>query len=208
MKLKKETLNYFDSFIKNSSYALEASKMLRNFIYNFDVSKSAEMDNEVHKIENEADQGQHIILNYLVKDFLPPIDREDIIAIAHQIDDIIDDIDEIVINIDILNVTKLRDDVKDFVDLLEKDCERLVQMFELFKNFQDFKTIKEKIIEINMFEDEGDKLYQKALKNLYRNEKDSIEVIKWTTLYNCLENCFDSCESAADCVEEVIMKNS
>ena len=208
MKFKKETLNYFETFVKNAGLALEASKKLRDYIYNFDATKSKEMENEVHKIENDADHSQHMVLNYIIKDFLPPIDREDIIAIAHQVDNIVDDIDEFVINIDILNVYSIRDDVKEFVDLLEKACGKVVEMFELLENFKDFSKIKEKIIEINNCEDEGDKLYQNALRNLYKNEKDAIEVIKWTTLYNCLENCFDSCESTADLVEDVIMKNS
>jgi len=48
---------------------------------------------QVHQIENEADKNLHEIINYLIKDFLPPIEREDIITLSHRIDDVIDCID-------------------------------------------------------------------------------------------------------------------
>lgn len=205
---KKEELNYFDNFVKNANYALESAKILKEYIDNFDANKSIEKENMVHNLENEADKNQHLVLNYLIKDFLPPIDREDIIMLCHKIDDISDNIDEVVINIDILNVKKLRDDVKTFAQLLLNACEKTTEMLNKFKNIKKFAEIKEVIIEINKLEEDGDKLYQDAIRNLYNTPKDPIEVITWTTLYNCLENCFDSCENVADCVEEILMKNS
>ena len=205
---KREEINYFDSFIKSSNYAVEATKILREYIYNFKNEKANEIEDKVHFIENESDKEQHITLNYLVKDFIPPLDREDIIMLSHSLDDIVDSIDEVAINMNILDVEILRDDIKDFLDLLDRCCDYLNQMMNSFKNIKQYKEIKEKVIEVSKLEEEGDALYQKAIKNLYKNEKNPIEVIKWTTLYNCLEECFDSCEAVADCVEEIIMKNS
>ena len=46
------------------------------------------------------------------------------------------------------------------------------------------------------------------MKNLYKEEKDPIEIIKWTTIYNCLENSTDACEKLGDSLEDVVMKNS
>ncbi len=206
--MKKETLNYFDSFVKNSNYALEACKILKEFINNFDVKKSKEIEDSVHKIENEADKSKHEIINYLIKDFLPPIEREDIVTILHRIDDVVDNIDEIVINLNILDVEILRDDVNEFISLLEVCCKNLSELLNLFKNMKNYSDIKEYVIKINRLEECGDEIYQKAIKALYNTEKNPIEVIKWTTLYNCLEVCIDSCENVADCVEEVLMKNS
>lgn len=205
---KKEELNYFDNFVKNANYALESAKILKEYIYNFDSNKSIEKENMVHNIENEADKNQHIVLNYLIKDFLPPIDREDIIMLYHKIDDMVDNIDEFVINLNILDVKNIRSDVTNFVDLLLKCCEKINEMLTKFRNIKKFEEIKKVIIEINILEEEGDKLYQNSIKELYKNPNNPIEVITWTTLYNCLENCFDSCENVADCVEEILMKNS
>ena len=206
MKIREE-MNYFDIFVKNSNYALEASKILKDFIYNFKTEETEEIENEVHNLENEADKSQHEILNYLVTDFLPPIDREDIISLFHKIDDVVDSVDDVVINLNILDIEILREDVNEFIDLLQLCCYKLNEMLKQFKNIKNFAEIKKLIIEVNKLEEEGDKLYQNAIKKLYK-EKDPIEIIKWTTIYNCLEIAIDSCEIVADCTEEILMKNS
>lgn len=205
---KKDELDYFSNFVKNANYALESARILKEYIFNFDSNKSVEKENMVHNLENEADKNQHLVLNYLIKDFLPPIDREDIIMLCHKIDDITDSIDEVVINLNILDIEKIRKDIPEFVELLLKCCENTKEMLNRFKNIKKFAEIKELVIEINKLEEKGDILYQNAIKELYNSPKDPIEVIRWTTIYNCLENCFDSCENVADCIEEILMKNN
>ena len=46
------------------------------------------------------------------------------------------------------------------------------------------------------------------MKKLYKEETDPVEIIKWTTIYNCMENTTDACEKIADSLEDVVMKNS
>lgn len=206
--MKKEELNYFEKFKDNAKYAVDECVILKEFLENYNIENAEEYENKVHVLENEADKSQHVILNYLVKDFLPPIEREDIVLLAHKIDDLVDSIDEMVANLNILNVRNLREDIFDFVELLEESCRSTWEMLDYFQNMKKFTDIKNKIIEVNKFEEKGDRIFQTAMKELYSNSKDPIEVIVWTTIYNCLENCFDSCESIADCVEEILLKNS
>ena len=51
-------------------------------------------------------------------------------------------------------------------------------------------------------------MFEKAMKKLYKEETNPVEIIKWTTIYNCMENTTDACEKIADCLEDVVMKNS
>lgn len=206
--MKKNELNYFDNFIRNSNYALECSEILKEFIDDYNIDKTEEFETKVHNLENEADKSQHIALNYLIKDFLPPIDREDIVMLFHKIDDVVDNIDEVVTNFNILNVKFLRTDIIEFVNLLLECSKCMVDMLKKFKNIKKYEDIKKLIIEINILEEKGDCLYQNSIKRLYENIDNPIDIIVWTTIYNCLENCFDSCENVAECVEEILMKNS
>ena len=95
---KKAEYCYFTEFINNSNYIVESAEILKETLENYDVKKLEENINRVHKLENEADRALHKMRNYLIKDFLPPIDREDIVLIGHRLDDIEDCIDEILIN--------------------------------------------------------------------------------------------------------------
>lgn len=204
--MKKEKLNYFDEFVKNVSYALESAEILNEYVNDFNSDIVCEKEEIVHKLENDADHNLHNILNYLIKDFVPPFDREDIIMLVHSIDDLEDNIDEVVINLNILGVMKLRDDAKDFTILIKNSTAKLKELFLKFKDIKKYEIIHKYVIEINEAEDMGDKIYQKSMKNLFTNESNPIEIIKWRKIYDCLENCMDSCEKIANNVEEIILK--
>ena len=174
--MKKQELNYYDEFIKNIEIAYQISNILKEYIDKFKTEDSEEIEQKVHKLENDADYNLHNLKNYLVKDFLPPIEREDIILLVNKIDDVIDNLDEIVIDFNILNVTDLREDIKAFIDLICKITIKLKDMMNYFKNMKKYDETKKIIIDINNLEEQGDKLYENAIKNLYNTQKDDIEI--------------------------------
>ena len=208
MRKKKEEYNYFSEFIKNSKYIVESAKILKETVENYTIEKLEENITKVHKLENEADKTLHNMRAFLIKDFLPPIDREDIVLIGHLLDDIEDFIDEILINFNILNISKVREDVLEFSELLIECANSVKDALENFENFKKPELVKEKSIAINVLEEKADRMYEKAMKKLYKEETDPIEIIKWTTIYGCMENTTDACERIADSLEDVVMKNS
>ena len=92
---KKEKNYYFETFIKSVSYCHDAAAMLRDCFDNYtsiDLPKSIEA---MHDIEHAADEIKHEMMNQLVKEFLPPLEREDIVELAHAIDDVTDSIEDV-----------------------------------------------------------------------------------------------------------------
>ena len=207
-KKKKNEFSYFDEFVKSANLAKEAAEELKNYIFNFEKTPSDVEMKKIHEIENNADKNLHELKNYLLKDFLPPIDREDIIAIAHKIDDLVDGIDEVIIDINIYNITKITENMRTSMSLLQEATGVVNDLVVEFKSLKKIKEIKDKIIEINKIEEQADRLYEEAIKELYKNEKDLIQIVKWSKVYETVEDCFDACENIADCIEEVLVKNS
>lgn len=205
---RKVKYDYFEEFVKNSNYALEEAKLLKGVMDHFSIQEIDDNRKKIHHIENEADDKEHDMKNYLLRDFLPPIEREDILSIAHKIDDITDNIDEIIINMDILNITQIKPCISNFTKLLLECCENVTDLLEEFKNLKKVDSIKEKVMKINHLEDEGDRLYQNEMKELYQNETEVIDIIRWSKILECFEECFDACESLAGQVEQVITKNA
>ena len=205
---KKEEYNYFNEYVKNSKYIVESAEILKETVSNYSQEVLQENITKVHKLENDADKTLHNMRNYLIKDFLPPIDREDIVLIGHRLDDIEDYIDEILINFNILNISKVREDALEFTEVLIECANSVKDALENFENFKKAEVVKEKSIAINVLEEKADRLFEKAMKKLYREEIDPLEIIKWTTIYTCMENTTDACERIADSLEDVVMKNS
>lgn len=206
--MKKENFNYYDNFINSTNYAYEEMKLIKEYFKNFNADNASEIENKVHYFENEADKVLHNSLNYLVRDFIPPIDREDIINLLHQLDDVVDCVDEIAIDVNIYNIEHLREDINDYMELLEQGVEALVELTKKMKIAKSRDDIKELIVTINNIEDDGDKLFQASMKELYKNEKNAIEVNKWTIIYSRLEDCFDRLEDVSDFIDEIVMKNT
>lgn len=206
---KKNEFNYFDEFAKSAKLAKEAATELKNYVFDFQNTTSESEMRKIHVIENNADKNLHGLKNYLLKDFLPPIDREDILDIAYTIDDLVDGIDEVVIDINIFNITRVTEDMKTLMQLLEKATGLVYDLVVELKNFKKVEEIKDKVIGVNKIEEQADRLYENTIRELYKNEKDAVEILKWSNIYKTIENsCFDACERIAECIESVLVKNS
>ena len=208
LEIIKEELDYYDMFINDAKIAMEISTILNEYSNSYDFNKLPQVVADVHKFENDADQNLHKILDYLIKDFLPPIDREDIVFLANIIDDTIDYLDEIFINLKILNVKNLREEFKVFAQIINKLSTLLIPMITKFKNKNCYNEVHKLIIEINETEEKGDIVFENAIEDLFTNETNPVEILRWNTIYNELENCIDSFEDIANAVHEIILKNT
>ena len=206
--IKKEKYNYFDEFLKDAEYILKSANLLKETLNNYSKELLEQNIIKMHKYENEADSILHKMRNHLIKDFLPPIDRDDIVLIGYKLDDVEDYIDEILKNFSILNITNIRNEVYAFIDLIIECANTIQETIKVLKTLKNMNLIKEKVIKINELEEKGDKLYENSIRNLYTESKDAIEIIKWSKVFLCLENTLDSCEQIANTIEDIITKNS
>lgn len=205
---KKDNNYYFDAFAKGISYANDAAVFLQNCFENYDVTNIRERLDDLHKIEHAADGVKHEMMERLMKEFLPPLEREDIVELAHTIDNVTDSIEDVLLKTYMYNVAEIRSDVKDFAELIVRCCTALKVVSEELHNYRKSTILMPKVAEVNSLEEEGDRLYAEATRRLYTEEKDPIEIVVWTNIYDRLEKCCDSCEKVMDMVELVIMKNS
>lgn len=173
------------------------------------VSNYEDIENkvaDVKTLETECDMQAHKILTALNASFITPFDREDIYSITKEMDDIVDSIEEVANRFIVFDVNKLKPESFALATYIMQAIRELEVMFKHLPEAQKNSIVREQIIEVNRIENDGDVLYRDALKKLFREEKDPIELIKWKHLYEQLETSLDSCENVANIVEGVIMK--
>jgi uncharacterized protein Yka (UPF0111/DUF47 family) len=73
------------------------------------------------------------------------------------------------------------------------------------KNHKKSNKLNDYAIEINNIEEQGDRCYKDAMKELFDKEKDPVRIIKMKEIYKELEDTLDNCEDVADCVEGIII---
>jgi uncharacterized protein len=76
-----------------------------------------------------------------------------------------------------------------------------------FTRLEHHEKLDESLLEIGQLEKRADKLYSEAIRRLFKDEKDPIEVIKWMSIYEGLENSIDRCKDVAEALEAVVVKN-
>ena len=204
----KRDFNYFEAFVQLVDYSCQSAEILETSLKRFDPTGLAEMMTNLHGIEHAADMGKHDMMNRLAREFISPIEREDIIELGQEIDNVTDSIEDVLMGVYMYNIQAIRPEAIDFVDVVVQCCNGLKKTMEDFQNFRKSTTIHESIIEINRLEEAGDRMYTEAVRNLYLNCKDPVEIVAWTKIFDRLELCCDACEHVANAVEGVMMKNS
>ena len=205
---KAKGIDYFALMEEMVSYSCRSADMLGTILQNFDRGQIDENMRRIHEIEHAGDNKKHQLVAHLVKEFITPIEREDIMAITNQIDDITDSVEDVLIKIFMFNLTDIPKDVIAFIEIAKNCCDMLLDVFKEFGNFKKSKTIHAAIVRINKEEEAGDALFIKAVHRLYNSDMGAKETAAWTEIYNCLEKVCDTCEHTADLVEHVIMKNT
>ena len=133
---KKSGCNYFEFFREMTDCACRAAEALHTLFSNYQAERLREETETIHKIEHEADIKKHSMMQRLLKEFLPPIDREDIIRIAHVLDEVVDMIDEVVMSLYMNDIPACRPDVLPISAVILKQCEELRKLMVEFENYK------------------------------------------------------------------------
>lgn len=197
---------FFELFTQTAADTCQAAKLLEMLMDNY-VGVSEKIG-AIEELEHKCDGHVHKMLELLNRSFITPIDREDIYLIAKELDNITDDIESTAHRFRMFNVTEIRDEAKQMGKLIVQCTEELREVMSELKRMKTSKRLREKIIEVNRIENEGDEIFRSAMQGLFVSESNPIEVIKWKEIYEYLENTLDACEDVADIIEGVVMKNA
>lgn len=207
MKKKKKEEFYYKNLSASVEYSYQAAQFLRETLTHFHRGSMEAQLAQMHDIEQKADAKRHKMMAALGQEFITPIEREDLVSLSSCLDDITDAVEEILLQIYLSHIPSIRGDVFPMLELLLECIQALQQVLEELKHFRHSKKIEGYIIRVNDLEERGDTLYRESMYRLHE-ETDVRTILNWRGIYECIENCMDTCEHAADIVDMVIMKNS
>ena len=207
MAIKKDD-TYFGAFVELVTYSCEAANLLSDIMHNYNPDELEENLKRMHNIEHAGDVERHIMMKKLAREFITPIEREDIVSMADAIDNVTDNIEDVLLRMYMFNIRTMRDDALKMADIIVKCCDALKEALLEFHNFRKSQTLHNLIVEINRMEEEGDDLFVHSTRNLYVQGLEPLEVYGWGRTLHYMEICCDACEDVADVIESVMMKNS
>lgn len=143
---KKQDAYYFETFTACLDDACKAAQLLDRSMREFDPAQIKETLDEMHNIEHAADDKKHELLNVLAKAFITPIEREDIILLSQNIDEVTDKIEDVLLRVYCNNVQKIRPEALELSRLVIRCCEEAKLMAQEFADFKRSKGLRDHII--------------------------------------------------------------
>ena len=203
MNMANKQNEYFDCFSRLVEYSCQAANYLHDCMTHFNPATIGQKITEIHEIEHDADKEKHEMMEKLAREFITPIEREDIIQLAQEIDEVTDRIEDVLMRVYMYNLQTIRAEMLAFTEVITRCCYALKKAVEEFPSFRKSKTIHQYLVDINTLEEEGDRLYVSSVRGLYKEGGAGALVYAWTNTFDCLERCCDACEHVANVVESV-----
>jgi predicted phosphate transport protein (TIGR00153 family) len=193
----------FEESAANTKKAAEALKELMD-TWQFVDSRVA----EITELEHRGDNITHEIISMLHRTFVTPLDREDIALLAHTMDDIIDFIHSAADAMFIYKIKAPTERAKQLADIVVKAVDEVQKAISALPKRSKLKVILEECVEINRLENMADRVYRAAIGELFDDNKDIAELIKWREIYEHMESATDRAEDVANVLEGVALKHA
>lgn len=169
--MSKKNNDYFEMIQSQTEYSVKAAELLESILTSFNSAEVKNYRDNMHKIENDADEVHHDILNKLSTEFITPIDQEDILHLVQIIDDITDALDEVMMDVYMYHVDSILPRVGEFaVIVVKRAVMALNEAAGELKNFKKPGELRKLLIRVNDIENEADVIYTEVLYNLFGSD--------------------------------------
>ena len=195
--------SFFEMFVRQAENVNAGAQALVDMLEHYDDPPvRAE---RVEDFEHSGDTITHDIITRLNQTFITPFDREDIHELSSKIDDVIDLMDAAATRLVIYRVRTIIPGVSELARTVLSATYEIVQAVRVLEK-QDH--ILDHCIEINRLENQADRQSRKLIADLFDEEKDAVQIIKWKEIIETLEFAADKCEDVANVIETVTLKNA
>ncbi len=197
---------FFTLFENMAEVVGKMATQLQLMVNESDEDKRAEISAIIENLEHKNDDFTHNVFTELGRNFITPLDREDIHALATALDDIADYIYATAKKINFYKVNPNDLGIHKLAELVLQGSVEIKKAVHGLRDMKNLREMTEAIVKINSIENQADDVFDMSIDNLFNKENDFKEVIKKREIYQVLEIATDKCEDAANVIESIIIK--
>jgi predicted phosphate transport protein (TIGR00153 family) len=194
---------FYDLFEEAAANIVKAAAMLEEMLESW--PEKSELARSILLAEQEGDRITHDIIHKLHATFVTPIDREDILALASGLDDILDFTEEVS---DFLGLYRIEAPMDQAVELSKVLHQATRQVAEALPRLRHQQDVSHFVVEIHRLENDGDRIERQALASLFERAIDPMVVIRWKDIFERLEQAVDATEHVANVMQGIVLKNT
>ena len=196
--------NFFDFFDQHIAICIHGTQEFLALLSEGDIVEAKAR--RIKSIESEADAVTHRCIEELHKTFITPLDRNDILRLISRMDDVMDYLEAAAERIALYELRAIPPGIRNLAEILCRATVALQGALSGVRNMHNAAAVREHCIEVNRLENEADSVLRKALAELFKNEKDPIQIMMWKEIYETLETATDRCEDVANIIEGVVLE--
>jgi predicted phosphate transport protein (TIGR00153 family) len=197
---------FFDLFDEGAKNLVKTTQVFAEMVEKWEnVPAKAR---QIKELEHYGDEITHRVVALLHSTFVTPIDREDIAHLAEHIDDVLDCIEDAATCMSMYEVARPTARCQELAKILVKITAEVGVAIPKLRNRNELHKLPESCIEMNRLENEADAVARSALAELFHEQTDIADVIKWREIYQYMEMATDRCEDIANVLEGVMIKRT
>ena len=205
LKVSQRPEVFFDLFVESAENIRVTAELLKDLLTDYtDVEMKAR---RIQEREHLGDEITHSIIRRLNTTFITPMDREDIHLLATALDDVLDSM-EAASDLFVLHaIEEPRPEMLAQADVLLRAAVQTEMAVKAFSRLGKAE-LEPYWVEINTLENEGDKLYRRAVADLFSGDHKAMDVLKWKEVIESMEEALDGLENVANVIESVVLKHA
>lgn len=162
---------------------------------------------KIEELEAVIEEITHKTHLELSRNFITPFDREDIHSLIKAIDNVADFMHGAASKMRLYQVEKITKSIRKLTEINLEACQLIGAGIKELK-VMDNKAIKETCKKINKLESKADTVFDKAVADIFENETDAKNIIKYKEVLSALESASDKCKSVSNVMEQISVKHS
>jgi predicted phosphate transport protein (TIGR00153 family) len=194
---------FFDLFTEVAENAAVSARKLQDLLDNFDDLPGRHRG--IIECEQRGDVLTREIVDRLNTTFITPFDREDIHALAEELDDVVDDVMAVSHRLQLTGVTKPIVELQQQAEILVKMADETVLLMARLKSM---KNVQSHLDAIDRLETEGDAIYRATQARLFSGEFEALDVMRYKDLVEAMEAALNTLEDASNVVESIVVKHA
>ena len=198
---------FFPLFEQASSNLIEIATNLHEAV-NLPLKEREVLFQKIDVLEQKGEDITRQTNLELSRNFITPFDREDIYSLITSIDNVAGNLHGAASRMRLYQVDKITKSIRKLTEINLEACQNIDVAVRELRDLKKMKNITDACLRINKLENKSDNVYDKAVLDLFENETDAKNIIKYKEVLSVLETATDKCKSVAGVLESISVKHS
>lgn len=194
-------------FTRQAAFAIHASSSLRDLVSTSDPFEWRVLEKEVKQCEIQGDALLSEFYEELYEKLIPPMDRDDLQTLSLEMDQFLDSINTAAKSVILYSPKKIDQVFVDMSQFICSESESLKTIVSLCNDMSaNFSAITLQCDRITELEHAADDAYEEYIGEIFRNEKDAVELMKYKNMAEVFEASTDAAKKVSDHIRKLLLR--